>query len=114
MPRLLTLCAGILCLSLTAAAQDFTAALDATSPTAEAAAPAPASLYPSERYPWQLGMGFQYQHYNALGFTFHDEGFNTDLTRYLNNWFATNRSSWAADLTWPCIMVQNWSRGDTY
>ncbi len=91
MSRILTLCAGILFLSLAAGAQDFTAALDATSPTAEAAAPAPApaSLYPSERYPWQLGMGFQYQHYNTLGFTFHDEGFNTDLTRYLNNWFAT-------------------------
>jgi hypothetical protein len=93
MSRILTLCAGILFLSLTVGAQDFTAALDTTSPTAEAAAPAPvpvpASLYPSERYPWQLGMGFQYQHYNTLGFTFHDEGFNTDLTRYLNNWFGT-------------------------
>src|SRR6266852_21261 len=87
MPRLLTLCAGILFLSLTAAAQDFTAALDATSPTPEAAAPAPASLYPSERYPWQLGMGFQYQHYKALGFTFHDLGFNTGMTRFVNNWF---------------------------
>src|SRR5712691_3667212 len=87
MPRLLTLCAGILCLSLTAAAQAFTAALDATSPTPEAAAPAPATLYPSERYPWQLGMGFQYQHYNALGFKFHDLGFNTGMTRYVNNWF---------------------------
>lgn len=91
MHRLLTLCAAILCLSLTAAAQDFAGGLDATSPTAEAAAPArapaPPTLYPSERYPWQLGMGFQYQHYNALGFKFHDLGFNTGMTRYVNNWF---------------------------
>ena len=98
MPRLLTLCAGILCLSLTAAAQDFTAAMGASSSTAEAATPAPArpapaTLYPSERYPWQLGMGFQYQHYNALGFAFHDLGFNTDLTRYVNNWFAMEVNS---------------------
>jgi hypothetical protein len=86
MLRLLTLCAAILCLSLTAAAQDFTAAMDASSPTAEPASPA--TLYPSERYPWQLAVGGQYQHYNVLGFKFHDLGFNTDLTRYVNNWFA--------------------------
>ena len=85
MRRLLFLCGAVLYLSLTAVAQDAPAALDASSPASEPAAPA--ALSPSNREPWQLGIGYQYQHYQVLGQTFHDHGFNTDLTRYLNDWF---------------------------
>jgi hypothetical protein len=66
-------------------AKDAPAALDASSPASEPAAPA--SLSPSGREPWQLGIGYQYQHYKVLGQTFHDNGFNTGITRYVNNWF---------------------------
>ena len=85
MRKLLLLCGAVLCLSLTAVAQDAPAALDASSPASEPAAPA--ALSPSDREPWQLGIGYQYQHYKVLGQTFHDNGFNTDITRYLNDWF---------------------------
>lgn len=85
MHKLLLLCGAVLCLSLTAMAQDAPAALDASSPASEPAVPA--ALNPSDREPWQLGIGYQYQHYNVLGQTFHNNGFNTELTRYLNDWF---------------------------
>ncbi len=85
MPKVLFLCGTILCLSFTAAAQDSPAAFDASSPASEPAAPI--TFHPSERATWQLGVGFQYQHFQILGQTFHDIGVNTDITRYLNDWF---------------------------
>jgi opacity protein-like surface antigen len=85
MRKLLVLGGAILCLSMTAAAQDAPAAFDASSPASEPAAPV--SFHPSDRATWQLGVGFQYQHFNILGQTFHDFGYNADLTYYLTNWF---------------------------
>jgi hypothetical protein len=85
MRKLSVLCAALFCLSLTASAQDSTAAFDASSFASEPAAPA--SLIPADREPWQLGVGFQYLHFNVLGQTFHDFGYKADITRYLNNWF---------------------------
>jgi opacity protein-like surface antigen len=85
MRKLLILCGALLCFSLTAAAQDSTAAFDASSPASEPAAP---QLFtPPDREAWQLGDGFQYQHYNVLGQNFHTFGYNVGLTRYINNWF---------------------------
>jgi hypothetical protein len=84
--KTLILCGGLLCLSLTAAAQDSAVGFDASSPASETAA-APANLSPSDRDPWQLGAGFQYQHFNVYGLSFHNLGFNSSITRYLNNWF---------------------------
>ena len=85
MRKLVLLCGMVLCLSLTAVAHDAPAALDASSPASEPAAPA--SLNPSDRQPWQFEIGYQYQHYNVFGFNAHTNGFNADITRYLNNWF---------------------------
>ena len=48
---------------------------------------APASLIPADRDPWQIGVGFQYLQFNVLGQTFHDFGYQADVTRYFNNWF---------------------------
>jgi opacity protein-like surface antigen len=88
MKKLFVLCAALLCLSFSAAAQESVAAFDAASPAAEPAAPAPSNqLTPSDREPWQAGLGFQYQHYNVLGQNFHDLGYNTQVTRFINNWF---------------------------
>ncbi|MGH9678940.1 MAG: hypothetical protein ACRD4Y_03235, partial [Candidatus Acidiferrales bacterium] len=88
MRKLLILCGAILFLSMTAAAQETIAALETSgSPASEPAPAAPASLTPPDREAWQLGVGFQYQHYTVLGQNFHTFGYNTDLTRYLNNWF---------------------------
>jgi hypothetical protein len=78
---------ALLCLSLSASAQDAAETLDSSSSAAEPAAPSPASLYPSARDPWQFGAGFQYLHFNLLGQNFHDIGFNTQVTRYLDDWF---------------------------
>lgn len=85
MRKLCILCAALFCLSLTASAQDSAAAFDANDTTSEPAAPA--SLIPADREPWQLGVGFQYMHYNVLGQTFHDFGYKADITRYFSNWF---------------------------
>ena len=82
--KLFVLCGALLCVSLTAVAQD-SVSLDTSSPASEPAAPA--SLYPSDREPWQLGVGFQYQHFSVLGQSFHTFGYNADVTRYLNDWF---------------------------
>jgi hypothetical protein len=83
--RLFVLCGALLCASLTAVAQD-SVAFDASPAAGEPAAPA--SLIPEDRDPWQLGLGFQYQHFSVLGQSFHTLGINTDVARYVNNWFA--------------------------
>ena len=85
MRKFLYVFAALLCLPLTAAAQDSAAGFDATSSAAEPAAPA--SLLPADRDPWQVGASFQYLHFSALGVSFYDLGFRGDVTRYLNNWF---------------------------
>ena len=84
MRKLILLCGTILCLSITAAAQDATASFDASSPAPEPAAPV--SFQVVDRTPWQLGIGYQYQHFKANSQTFHSNGFNTSITRFLNDW----------------------------
>jgi hypothetical protein len=85
MRKLFILCVALFCLSLTASAQDSTAAFDASSPASEPAAPA--SLIPADREPWQMGVGFQYLHIDELGRQFNNFGYQATATRYLNNWF---------------------------
>jgi hypothetical protein len=87
MRKFFVLCAALFCLSLTASAQDSTAASDAASPDSDPAAPAPAALIPADREPWHLGVGFQYMHFNVLDEKFHDFGYQADITRYLSNRF---------------------------
>jgi opacity protein-like surface antigen len=85
MCKLLVLCGVFLCLSLTAAAQDSTAAFDTTSPASETAAPI--SLHPSGRDPWQIGAGFQYQRFNVFDLGFNNFGFDSQVTRYFTDRF---------------------------
>jgi hypothetical protein len=80
MPKTLLLCATILCLAITASAQDVTASLDTNSPAAEPAAPSP--FHVEDRAPWQLGLGYQYQHFKPLGQSIHTNGYNVDITRF--------------------------------
>jgi hypothetical protein len=83
MRKFLILFGVLLCLSITAAAQDSTAALDTSSSASEAAAPA--TFHPLDREPWQYGLGYQYQHFSALGQSFSNNGFDVDITRYMTN-----------------------------
>jgi hypothetical protein len=85
MRKLSILCAALFCFSLTASAQDSTAAFNASTSASEPAAPA--SLIPADREPWQLGVGFQFQQYNVLGQKFHDFAYQVDVTRYFSNRF---------------------------
>jgi hypothetical protein len=85
MRKSLILCVALLSISVTASAQDSSAALDMSSSESMPAAPAP--LIPADREPWQLGVGFQYLHFAVLGQTFHDFGYQADVTRYFSNWF---------------------------
>ena len=84
MRKLLLLCGTILCLSITAAAQDATASFDANGPATEPAAPV--SFHVQDRTPWQLGVGYQYQHFKPVGQTIHTNGYHVDITRFFNNW----------------------------
>jgi hypothetical protein len=86
MIRFLMLCGAFLCLSLTAAANDSAVAPDASSSASAPAAPAPISLLPSDREPWQGAIGFKYQHMKAYGQSFYNLGMSVDVTRYVNNW----------------------------
>jgi hypothetical protein len=93
MRKLTILCVALYCFSLTASAQDSAAAFDVASPASEASpAPAPPSLLPSDRDPWQVGLGFEYLHFNVLGVQFHDYAYKAQATRYLNNWFGIEGS----------------------
>jgi hypothetical protein len=85
MRKLSILSVALFCLSLTASGQDSTATFDAN--TSESAPAAPAPLIPPDRDPWQIGVGFQYLHFNIQGQSFHNLAYQADVTRYLNNWF---------------------------
>lgn len=82
--KLLVLSGAFLCFSLTATANDSNGALDTVGPASEPAAPIP--LYPSDRAPWQIGVGFKYQHFEPYGLDFHNFGYDAEVTRYFNNW----------------------------
>jgi hypothetical protein len=85
MRKLFILCTTLFCVSLTASAQDSTATLDASS--TESAEPAPSHFIPADRDPWQIGVGFQYLHFNVLGQKFHDFAYQAGVTRYFTNSF---------------------------
>jgi hypothetical protein len=85
MRKVFILCAALFSLSLGASAQDSTVSYEPTPAAAEPAAPA--SLIPADREPWQLGVGFEYLKFDALGQNFHNFGYQGNVTRYLNNWF---------------------------
>ena len=104
MRKLMILCGAILCLSLPAAAQETTAAFDAGSTAAEPAAPQ--SMSPSERDAWQVGAGFQYQHFGVFGLSFHNLGFNSQVTRYFKNWVGVEGAAevgWGHTNTTPAV-----------
>lgn len=115
MRKFCILCAALFCFSVVASAQDSSGAFDAGSsadeaaaePAALPAAPAPASLIPADREPWQLGVGFEYQHYNVLGQQFHDLAFTADVTRYLNNWFGLEGTALAGYGSTPTVPTAN-------
>jgi hypothetical protein len=85
MRKVFILCAAVVCLSITAFAQDSSVTFDASPAAAEPAAPA--SFIPADREPWQLGVGFQYLKFNLLNENFHNFGYQAGVTRYLSNWF---------------------------
>jgi len=90
MRKFLILCSALLCFSFTASAQDFSAAFESSSPEAAPAAPAPASIIPPDRDPWQISSGFQYMHFNVLGEKFHNLAFQASVTRYFSDRFGVD------------------------
>jgi opacity protein-like surface antigen len=69
MRKLQVLCGAILCLMII-----FNA------PSAHA------QIFEPDRGPLQIGIGYQYQHYNVLGRTAHTNGYNTDLSFHVVDW----------------------------
>jgi hypothetical protein len=45
-------------------------------------------IFEPDRGNVSIGMGYQYQHYNVFGRSFHDNGYNADLTVHLVDWIA--------------------------
>ena len=90
MRQFVFVCAVFFCFLIpAAAAEDSAPAPDAAgTASSETAAQFPPSLTPAERDPWQLGAGFVFSHYSVLGTSFHNLGFRSDVSRYLNRWFA--------------------------
>jgi hypothetical protein len=43
-------------------------------------------IYVPDRGCWQLGVGYEYQHFNVLGTSFHNHDYNANLTRHLFDW----------------------------
>jgi opacity protein-like surface antigen len=43
-------------------------------------------IYQPDRGPFQLGIGYQYQHYNVLGQKFHNNGYNVDASLHVFDW----------------------------
>ena len=94
MRQFVFVCAVFFCFLLPAAAAEDSAPVpDASTASTEAAPQFP--LPPSERDPWQQGAGFVFSHYNVLGTSFHDLGFRSDISRYLNRWFAVEGAAMA-------------------
>ena len=97
MRKLAVVCGIMLCLSLAAVADDSPAP----------AAPDPVDQHPAgyiyspDRGRVQFGVGYQYQAYNVLGHTFHDNGYNADVNIYLFDWLtgAVGRLTVAAEGT---------------
>jgi hypothetical protein len=102
--RKLSLLFGIiLCFSLGAAAAD-----DAPSPAPDPVpVPAPVDQHPPgyifspDRGRVQFSVGYQYQHYQYLGRTFHNNGYNAGVDIYLFDWLtgAVGRLTVAAEAT---------------
>jgi hypothetical protein len=84
MRKTLALCGAVLCFALAAAAQDNSAAPAAVSSATATAAPARASSF--DLYPWQVGVNYVYTRFRSTT-TFPMNGFNTSITRYLNDTF---------------------------
>ena len=88
MRKLSILCAALFCLSLTASAQDSTAAFDAsTRVPRRVSQPLPHRYLRRTAIHGKSGWGFSTLHFNVLGQTFHDFGYQAEVTRYLSNWF---------------------------
>ena len=44
------------------------------------------NIFEPDRGRLEIGIGYQYQHYNVLGQTFHDNGFNVDISDHVVDW----------------------------
>ena len=45
-----------------------------------------AQIFEPDHGRFQLGFGYQYQHFSVLGQTFHDHGYNTDVSVHVFDW----------------------------
>ncbi len=85
MRRFAALCAALLLSSIAAGAQGNSSAPG--TPAAEPSFPAGISDAPSpSEYPWQVGVSFGYIRFDLAGATFHTQGLNSSLTRFVNDW----------------------------
>jgi hypothetical protein len=63
-------------------------ALPAATPAPDPASPKYVFFGERDDYRWQLGVGFDYIHFNSRAFDTNMYGLNTTLTYYTNSWFA--------------------------
>ena len=85
MRKIFMLCAAILALSLTAAAQDNTETLAAPSPAGAPATPSPSKSV--DEFNKQLSVGYEFVDFrNVGGLSFHGNGARFDFNWYHNDW----------------------------
>ncbi len=85
MQKFLALCVAVLCFSVAVAAQDISTT-PATTPGATAASPARRGG--SDLPGWQVGINYSFVRFRSESKEdFNMHGFNTSVTRYLNDWF---------------------------
>lgn len=100
MRELVVVCGVLLLLPLAAAGQDNSAVPAASNPVLSAPSPPPIFPSPGEN-PWQLGVSFEYVRINVSGTTVSAHGFNTSLTRFLNDWVGLEADTGGAWGTTP-------------
>ncbi len=84
MRKTLALCGAVLCFAVATAAQDNSAATAPVSPATATATPAPPTSFGLDR--WQVGVNYAYTRFRSTS-TFSMNGFNSSVTRYLNDTF---------------------------
>jgi len=105
-----------LTLSPSSAAGDFSLSNAASTASALPSSPTPAAPDPNptpkyvffgerDDYRWQLGVGFDYVHFNSKGFDTNMYGLNTTLTYYTNSWFAVEGT--ALEVFGPTLFNSN-------
>ncbi len=97
MRKFLALCGAVLCFSLAAAADDYSAALTAPAESPASPSPSPTRYSTGETVPWQVSVQYLFIRIRpGTGSGFNLHGFDAAVLRYTNDWFGIEGNVGAA------------------